>query len=175
VKKLRKKDLIKIADALNAVDNAFPNSGLNVYQQRMMQMGGGIMNGLSGAGGVTDKSQFFDFIPIWLNDRAYIERVCAQSWLAERFVELPVDDMFAKPREFSDETFKKECDKVELNLNISDAFKLGRQYGTALMWVVTKEANQATPLDINNVRQGDLVNIIVVDRNQTLTSQKFIH
>ncbi len=148
---------MKVADAVGLINN--------VYAQRMMQRGsGGPFNALSGAGGLTDKSAFFTFIPMWLNDSGFIERVCNQSWVAERFISMPVDDMFAKPRLYVNPKFKEVFNKLGIDDKAAAAMRLGRKFGTGLFWLVTKEAPSTTPLDIKKIREGDVVNCIALDQ-----------
>jgi phage-related protein (TIGR01555 family) len=153
----RAQQTVKLKTAIDAMEN--------IYAQRMMQRKpGGLYNPLSGAGGPTDKSAFFTFIPYWLNDTAFIERVVNQSWVAERFVAMPVDDMFAKPRMYTNPKFKEEFSRLKIDNRAAAAMRLGRMYGTGLFWMVTREAPPDTPFDIRKIRPGDAVNCIAIDR-----------
>jgi len=125
---------------------------------------GGLTNGLSGAGGLNDKAMYFQFIPFWLNSKPFIENVKINSWVADRFISMPIDDMFTEPRVYDDERFKEEADRLGLEKKLAATMRLGRQFGTGLLWVVTKEADQAEPLDVDRIRPGDVVNLITVDR-----------
>jgi phage-related protein (TIGR01555 family) len=150
--------MIRVKDAIGALEN--------VYAQRMLQRKpSGFANPLSGAGGPTDKSAFFTFIPFWLNDVGLIERICNQSWVAERFVTMPVDDMFAKPRTYNSPKFKQIFNSLNIDTNVAATMHLGRKFGTGLFWLVTKEAPSDSPLDIRKIREGDVVNCISVDKN----------
>jgi len=144
--------MAKVLDAVN-----------NVYAAQMMQRG--MYNGATGAGGLNDKSSWFQFIPAWLNDTNTIENVCVQSWMAERFIDMPVDDMFAKPRVFDDDAFLEESQRLEVDSKAAAAMKLGRKFGTGFFWLVTKESKTDTPLNINAIRRGDVVNCVAIDRN----------
>lgn len=135
-----------------------------VYAGQMMNRG--LTNQLSGMGGQTDKSVWFKYVPHWLNDRQMIENVCNLSWLAERFIDMPVDDMFAKPRIYdSNKRFKKAFKDLKIDTRAASAIKLSRKYGTGLLWLVSKEAKPEVPLNLNAIRKGDVVNAVAIDRN----------
>jgi phage-related protein (TIGR01555 family) len=134
-----------------------------VYAMQMLKRT--MQNPVSGAGGMNDKSSWFQFVPMWLNDPNTIENVCVQSWLAERFINMPVDDMFAQPRVYDNDTFRDEINRLRIDEVAADAMKLGRKFGTGFFWLITKEGKTDTPLDVNAIRRGDIVNCVAVDRN----------
>lgn len=135
------------------------------YRNAQMQRSAGtVMNPLSGAGGYGDKSMFFQFLPFWLDSKSFIENTLINSWVASRFINMPVDDMFTKPREYEDEKFLAYADMIQYNVKIARAMRLARKYGTGLMWMVTKEASPEEPLEIDRIRPGDLTNIVTLDR-----------
>ena len=134
------------------------------YQARNLQRSGGLMNAASGMGGVGDKSQFFQFLPYWLNSKQFIENTVINSWVADRFINMPVNDMFTKPREYDDDNFWAADDALKIDNCIARAMRTARKYGTGLLWLVTKENSPDTPLDANRIRPGDITNIIVVDQ-----------
>jgi phage-related protein (TIGR01555 family) len=142
----------------------------NVYAMQMLKRT--MQNPVSGAGGMNDKSSWFQFVPMWLNDPNTIENVCVQSWLAERFINMPVDDMFAQPRVYDDDVFRSEIDRLGIDRIAADAMKLGRKFGTGFFWLITKEAKTDTPLNINSIRKGDIVNCVAIDRNDVTVVTK---
>ena len=159
-------EVVRMADVLDYAGNLY------AMQNVARGMGAtGLRNELSGAGGLADKSHWFTYIPHWINDYRVIESITTQSWLAERFINMPIDDMFCKPRVYSDDAFKAQEHSINLTPNLASAMKLGRKFGSGFLWMVTKEGRPDTPLDINNIMQGDLVNCIPIDRsNATVVS-----
>jgi len=155
-----RRDSMTADEMLRAVDQYFGRGDNNVYQQRQR----GLYNSASGLGGATDKSSFFQLLPIWLNDPTYPEKICNQSWTAERFVSMPIDDMFAKPRVYENEPFQNEVTRLNVDKKFANSLKLARKYGTGLFWLITKEAPSETPLDISRIRKGDAANCIAIDR-----------
>lgn len=160
-------EVVRIADILDYSTNLYA-------KQNSYSLGGatGLINPMSGAGGLSDKAHWFSYIPHWINDYSVIESITTQSWLAERFISMPIDDMFSKPRVYNNDPFRDLEEKIKLSPNTAGAMKLGRKFGTGLLWLVTKEASPETPLDINSLRAGDLVNCIVVDNSSASVLSK---
>lgn len=134
------------------------------YQNQQLMRSNNLMNGLSGAGGPGDKSGFFQFMPFWLNSQRFVEDMCIQSWVASRFVNMPIDDMFSQERQYSDDRFLLESQRVSQDTKLAAAMRTARKYGTGLLWAVTKETAQELPLDVRRIRPGDLTNLLVFDR-----------
>ena len=134
-------------------------------------MAGGIVNQQSGMGLQSDKSEASFFTPTRIHWRGELEVLYAQSWAAKKFIDIPVDDMFIRWREFSGDegdTGVELMDEAESRHKVKDrlsrAMKGGRLYGTGLMLMVTKEAPLDVPLVPERVRAGDLVALQVFDR-----------
>ena len=139
---------------------------------------GGIVNDLAGLGGASDKSQATYFLPTRFYTRYPLEILYAESWAAAHFVDMPVDDMWVRGREWESEEDDKgkisnqdTLDKLnegemmlEINQRMANAMKAGRLYGTGMAIMMTNEAMLDTPLDVDRIREGDLTNILVVDR-----------
>jgi phage-related protein (TIGR01555 family) len=131
---------------------------------------GGFYNALTGAGTGLDKTEYSFFLPTRLISRNELETLYIQSWAAAKFIDIPIDDMFILWREFinmSEDNVKlmKETEKefcVEDRLN--RGMKAGRLYGTGLVLMITKEAPLEKPLNVDRIRRGDLLNLLVVDR-----------
>lgn len=158
-KREKKAEVIPLKDALDAVNEFYS------LPARLSRLGsGGINNALSGMGGASDKSAFFFTLPFWLENKQLIETFTLNSWAATRFINMPVDDMFTRPREIEDSRFSAAASAVNESKKIADAMKAGRKYGTGLLWAVTKEADAEEPLDVKRIRAGDLVNLLVFDR-----------
>lgn len=131
---------------------------------------GGLVNPIAGAGTSLDKNHLSFFAPTRLQSKNVNEVLYVESWAAAKFVNIPVDDMFLKWREFCD----MENDQVAIVQEVEKKFKIktklaksmknGRLHGTGLFIILTKEATPETPLNINRMLPGDLANIITVDR-----------
>lgn len=134
------------------------------YQGRQASLSSNLMNGVSGMGSGADKAAWFQYLPFWLNSRQFIENMTINSWAADRFVQMPVNDMFTRPREYDNDAFKEESERVKADTAVARGMRLGRKIGTSLLWAVTTEADPTEPLNIDAIRPGDLANLMVVDR-----------
>jgi len=132
--------------------------------------GGGFVNPLTGAGTDLDKNSLSLFIANRLFSRQTNEILYAESWAARKFIDIPVDDMFFKWRDFhemSEENIEKvrEAEKdFRIKSKLSRAIKSGRLYGTGLFIILTHEAPPEKPLNLSRILPGDLSNIMIVDR-----------
>ena len=143
------------------------------YQNYGSLTGGGYVNPRTGAGGTADKSESGFFIPTWWNNRYQLETLYVQSWAARKFINILVDDMFIRWREFEDmaertiKRYKEGESQHFVKSRLSMALKAGRLYGTSFLVMMTTEAPMDTPLIVENLRQGDLSNLMVLDRYNT--------
>lgn len=139
---------------------AYGSSGFN----------GGLVNPLTGAGTSLDKNHLSFFSPTRLQSKNFNEILYVESWAAAKFVNIPVDDMFLKWREFCDmdnrtvEIVQEVEKEFKIKTKLSKSMKNGRLYGTGLFIILTKESLPEMPLNINRMLPGDLANIITVDR-----------
>lgn len=131
---------------------------------------GGVTNDLAGLGGTADKSQQTYFSPTRFHNRYPLEIIYIQSWAAAHFVDIPVDDMWVRGREWEDENeesldrLNEEEMMLEVNERLAGAMKAARLYGTGLAMMMTNEAPADTELNVDMIREGDLTNILVLDR-----------
>ena len=139
---------------------------------------GGLVNPISGAGTSLDKNSSSFFLPTRQTSRGIHEVIYAQSWAAAKFIDIPVDDMFVKWREFCD----MENDNVKLieqaekdfkiKSKLSKTLKNSRLHGTGLFVILTKDATPEKPLNIDRMQPGDLSNILIVDRFDATIGEK---
>ena len=144
------------------------------YSNRPTLMGGGIVNPLTGMGLSADKSEHSFFTPTRVHWRGELEVLRVQSWAARKYIEIPVDDMFIRWREWQKgegqgveaavEAMEEAESRHQVESNLSQAMKAARLFGTGLLVMVTKDGDPTTPLDPKRIRQGDLVNLLVFDR-----------
>ena len=131
---------------------------------------GGYTNLITGAGTSIDKSAGGFYTPTLLQLKNFYETLYVESWAAAKFVNIPVDDMLIRWREFIDMENESielvESAELEFNIcsKLSKSMKAGSLYGTGLFIILTKEASPDTPLDINRMQPGDLSNILTLDR-----------
>ena len=128
---------------------------------------GGLVNQASGLGGNADKSATSFFQPTLIWWRSPLEILYVQSWAAKKSIDIPVDDMFLRWREWKDDK-NKEMEKVERDFMVRDALsralRAASLFGSSCLVMVTKEAPLETPLDMDRIRPGDLVALHVFDR-----------
>lgn len=130
----------------------------------------GFINPLSGAGTSLDKNSQSFFSPTVLYSKNFHETIYVESWAAGKFVNIPVDDMFVKWRNFSEmnnsdiDLVKSAEIEFDLRGHLSNSMKAGTLYGTGLFIILTKEAPPEKPLIINRIMPGDLANVLSVDR-----------
>ena len=138
-------------------------------QSRSLQAGG-YRNPLTGAGGFGDKSEGGLFHPSRFHSRHQLETLYVESWACRKFIGIPVDDMFIRWRtmfgmsEEQVKQFTKVEQKHRVRMQVARAMKSARLFGTGFLVMVSKEAPMDTPLDINQIRPGDLQRLTVFDR-----------
>ena len=131
---------------------------------------GGLVNPIAGAGTSLDKNNSSFFAPTRLQSKNFSEVLYVESWAAAKFVNIPVDDMFLKWREFCDmdnrtvEVVQEIEKEFKIKTKLAKSMKNGRLHGTGLFIILTKDSTPEMPLNINRMLKGDLANIITVDR-----------
>lgn len=146
------------------------NTAMYYNQTRGGINSGGIFNALSGQGGSNDKSKANFYRPTLVTARTQLEVIKVESWAAKRFIYLPIDQMFIRPRIFegvdeeSVKAYERYLSFFELNQKLGDVMKAARLFGSAFMIFITNDARLDTPLNINDLQKGDLKNIVVFDR-----------
>jgi len=150
------------------------NKGKNSKKRDANTMGGltsgGFMNSITGAGGAMDKTEYSYFTPTRLSNRQELETLYVQSWACQKFIDIPIDDMFLKWREFVEmepeniELMEEAEKEFQITTRLSNAMKSGNLYGTGVCVILTKEAPPEAPLDPDRMLPGDLVNILSFDR-----------
>ena len=128
--------------------------------------GGSYRNERTGAGTISDNAIWGDFSPTLGIQRHHLEVIYVQSWAARKFIDIPVDDAMIRWRSFDDKSDKMAVaeQKHHVRERIARALRSGRLMGTGLLLLITKEAPLEKPLNMNKIREGDLMNLMVVDR-----------
>lgn len=130
---------------------------------------GGMVNAVTGAGTSLDRTKSAVWRATKWNRRESLEVVYNESWACRKFIDIPVDDMTVRWREFDDagDAQVKMVDQeqtLSVPERLTDAMKAARLYGTALLIIASAEGPLDQPLVPEAVRQDDLVQMFVVDR-----------
>lgn len=141
-------------------------------------MGGGLVNKLTGMGGTSDKGEHSYFTPTRLYSREPIEIIYNESSAIRKAIDIPVDDALRKWRTFSDAP-DSQIEAMEaaerlhmLKAKLRGAMKDGSLYGTAMICMITKEADLMEPLMPERIRMGDLIALRVYNRFSLYVSQR---
>ena len=108
-------------------------------------MSGGIVNPATGMGTSLDKSQGNYFTPTRIYWRSPLEIVYNESWVAQKAINMPIDDMLRRWLIYDevDEGVLKALQLAEEELDVEHVFtqaiKAGDLYGTGVVVMVTKE------------------------------------
>ena len=135
-------------------------------------MSGGIVNPATGMGTSLDKSQGNYFTPTRIYWRSPLEIVYNESWVAQKAINMPIDDMLRRWLIYDevDEGVLKALQLAEEELDVEHVFtqaiKAGDLYGTGVVVMVTKENGGLLdePLDPKRIREGDVTALHYFDR-----------
>lgn len=96
--------------------------------------------------------------------------IYSHNWLAERVINVPVDDATKKWREFllDDPNKEREIEDVmkafDVKSKVNQAVKWARLFGGAVIIAVIEGEDLAEPLDVKKIRPNSLSNLIVLDK-----------
>ena len=131
---------------------------------------GGVVHHGSGAGTAADKTEAAFFRPTRIWSRQALQILCIESFAARLAVEIIPEDMFLQRRRFKDMTeakikdFEKALKRHRVDDRVRTAMIAGRQYGTGLLVIISKEAPLTEPLEPKRIREGDLLALRVFNR-----------
>ena len=131
---------------------------------------GGIVNFGTGMGTGNDKTEQSFFTPTRFWAKSPLEILYVQSHAARRAIRLPIDDMFIRWRRFiSDqesivEQFEEAETKSKARIALREAMVAAGVYGSGLVVILTKESKMEEPLNVDRIREGDLANLLYIDR-----------
>ena len=124
-------------------------------------------------GGATDKDIGGAFLAFRMA-REEAEQLYAMSWAAAKMVDIPIDDMFWRGRRFTGDdqsaidAFQEAEHDLGLMTALPNAMKAGQIFGTGLMILCPLESSgdgdMDKPFTPDNVKEGGLANLWVVDR-----------
>lgn len=92
--------------------------------------------------------------------------------LAGKAVDIPVEDAFRGGREFVCEEqdklnlYEQYLDYLKINEKIEMGMKWGKVFGSAVLIIISDDDEMSEPLILDNVKKGDIKDVIVLDRWQ---------
>ena len=135
---------------------------------------GGYQNYSTGAGTGIDKGEGGFFVPTRWYSRHIGEVIRVQSGAALKYIELAINEMFERWREWDKDENEQGAEAMKeaerrhmVPMIVANAIKTGRQQGTSLLVMVTREndGDLTMPLIPERVRAGDLVELRIYDRH----------
>ena len=137
--------------------------GLAITRQR---------NSRTGMGTDKDKAQGVSFYPHVLSERD-ADILYQMSWVAQKMIDIPVNDMFFRGRQFtSDESAAEKMVAAEKELKsyrwLKRAMKAGSLHGSALLIIYPKDksVDMEKEADFSKIEVGGIANLRVVNRWQ---------
>lgn len=133
-------------------------------------VGDGLENVVAGLGTDRDKRSYSVWADPRVLNRQELENMYRGSWLAKKIVNITADDMTREWLHvmFDGEELGTEIEQAEKRFGVkrkaNEAMRWARLYGGAMIIIGTKDKNLAKPLDVKNIRQGDLRYLHVIDR-----------
>ena len=128
-----------------------------------------LVNSKTGLGLGTDHNAQLAFRDIYLGPTE-LDVVYRNSWVIQKMVDIPVDDMFTPGRTWTgdDEGAIKAMETAEAALRADKAkksvMKCGTLYGTGLLVVLSADKDPAEELVVDQVTEGSISNLLVLDR-----------
>ena len=133
-------------------------------------VGDGLENVVAGLGTDRDKRSYSVWADPRILTRQELENMYRGSWLAKKIVNAVADDMTREwlhcmfDGEELGTTIEQAEKRFALKRKTNEALKWSRLYGGAVIIIGTRDRNLAKPMDVKNVRKGDLRYLHVVDR-----------
>ena len=132
----------------------------------------GWVNVLKGLGGSKDNSSTASFSSANLKSyhRQQLNDLYSTNWIASKAVNIPVDDALKDGVSLSLEDtkqleiFEKGLKAFKVEEKITNLAKWSKVFGGAVIVIVTNEDTMDTPLIIDNLKQGQLKNLVVLDK-----------
>ena len=165
----------------SAPDNDAPIREEARYQgtrNRAYHTRGGYENPGTGSGTAGDKMRMAQVIPTRISSREWFEVVGTELWQMRRLIKVVADDMVRRWRIFETDddnelarVMEEQERKHRIRHKIRELIHIGRQYGTGILVMILGDAPLDEPLNITTMREGDLKNLILVDRYDLTVNQ----
>lgn len=133
-------------------------------------VGDGLENVVAGLGTERDKRAYSVWADPRILTRQELENMYRGSWLAKKIINVVADDMTREwlhclfDGEELGTVIEQAQKRFALKRKINESLRWSRLYGGANIIIGTRDKNLAKPLDVKNVKQGDLRYLHVVDR-----------
>jgi phage-related protein (TIGR01555 family) len=136
----------------------------------------GLTNYLTGMGSIHDVERHDRYLPESGIDQVTADAIFRSDWLGKRIVSTIADDMVREWRNVmwdgsqdEDGVFDivREENRLQVRKKVHSAIKWARQYGGSIVVMIPRGASRevmSEPLDVEKVKKGDLVNLVVYDR-----------
>ena len=146
-----------------------------------LRQSGGVYNSMSGLGGPADKAETTLFYPS-LYTQDMLETVYVESWAAKKYIDIPIDDMFVRGREWEAESdsdiekIEEKEDKHDLINKLANGMKAGRLFGTAfVVFMIDDGKDDTEELDYDSITEESLKSVFVVTRYETSVLEYYIN
>jgi len=140
---------------------------------------GGYYNTGTGSGTAGDKMRLAEVKPTWIPGRESLEIIGTELWQIKRLVNVIPNDMCLRWRTFETgddaelaRIMHEQEKKHRIKMKINKLAKSGRLFGSAMILVMLEDAPTDVPLNMAMIREGDLANLIIVDRFDMETGEK---
>lgn len=142
----------------------------------------GLQNVVAGLGTSRDKAKATGYGIAIQQNHQELTNMYRLSALAAKVIDIPADDMTREWRKFyvqeedednqstTTDTLEKEERRLGVKTKLNEALKWARLFGGSIVVIGMKDGAHAKPLDVANVKKGDLKYLLVVDRWQISTS-----
>lgn len=140
--------------------------------QQASDTGRAFSNDLLGYGGDKDVVGATSINPNRMLQTSILEGLYINSWSAAKVVDLIVDDVFSPGIVWADEEdestarMMEEMGTLGIMHKVPAAVKSARLYGTALVILAPKSQDFMEPLDIDNIKEGDITHVLVAPKEQ---------
>lgn len=127
---------------------------------------GGYVNPASGAGTGRDRVVAGGFVKSLPMSREQLDTIFKESWLANKFITIPVEDSLVRWRTFDEDTstMAEVEEKFNVAITVGEAVIKARLYGGSLIVMITRGQTVDEPLEIENIRTNDLLNLLVLGK-----------
>lgn len=104
-------------------------------------------------------------------DPAELRAAYQSSWMAEKIVDIPVEDALRKKRHWQaapDQLTKIEAEESRLGIygKLDQVMKLARRDGYAAIYIAVGDEDPMEPLDPERIKAGGLISVAVLTRSQ---------
>jgi len=102
--------------------------------------------------------------------RYELNNIYTSSWIGAKVVNIPIDDALKDKREFTSndpesiEILEKMEAKFGIKEKVSSLSKWSKVFGSAVLIIVSDDDLMTEPLIVENMKKGELKNIVVLDR-----------